>query len=141
MRASNEIGILIFYMTFLYSQDRNFGRVHLKRIFDDRKLKNHIFASFSPYRCNLSIVKSSFCRYASSIVACESTSRSSKFIVGIEAGHDCGPYASISLPQVQRIKHNLVVHGSIRKPKVIQQGRKSKITPEMEEVRAPLYSI
>src|SRR5205814_3374381 len=66
------------------------GGFNLKRIFGDQKLKNHIFASFSPYRCNPLMIKSSFCRYASSIVACKSTSRSSKFTVGIEAGHDCG---------------------------------------------------
>ena len=47
----------------------------------------------------------------------------------------------VSLRQVQRIKHNLVFHGSLKKPKIVQQGRKSKITREMEEVRAPLYSI
>jgi hypothetical protein len=45
----------------------------------------------------------------------------------------------VSLRQVQRIKHNLVVHGSVQKPKVVQQGRKSKITPEMETVKAPSY--
>ena len=49
--------------------------------------------------------------------------------------------AKVSLRQVQRIKHNLIFHGSLKKPKVVQQGRKSKITREMEEVRAPLYSI
>ena len=47
----------------------------------------------------------------------------------------------VSLRQVQRIKHNLVVQSSVRKPKVVQQGRKSKITPEMEEVNAPLYRV
>ena len=47
----------------------------------------------------------------------------------------------VSLRRVQRIKHNLVFHGSFKKPKVVQQGRKSKIMREMEEVRAPLYSI
>ena len=47
----------------------------------------------------------------------------------------------VSLRQVQRIKYNLIVHDCIHKPKVVQQGRKSKITHEMEEVRAPLYSI
>jgi len=47
----------------------------------------------------------------------------------------------VSLRQVQRIKHNLIVHSSVRKPKVVQQGRKSKITPEMEEVNAPLYRV
>ncbi len=41
----------------------------------------------------------------------------------------------VSLRQVQRIKHNIIVHGSVRKPKVVLQGRKPKITPEMEEVR------
>ena len=48
---------------------------------------------------------------------------------------------NVSLRQVQRIKHNLVIHGSIHKPKVIQQGRKSKITPEMEEVSLPLMTL
>jgi hypothetical protein len=48
---------------------------------------------------------------------------------------------NVSLRQVQRIKHNLVIHGSIRKPKVVQQGRKSKITPEMEEVSLPLMML
>jgi len=47
----------------------------------------------------------------------------------------------VSLRQMQRIKHNLIVHGSVRKLKVVQQGRKSKITPEMEEVNAPLYRL
>jgi hypothetical protein len=47
----------------------------------------------------------------------------------------------VSLRQVERIKHNLIIHGCIRKPKIVQQGWKSKITPEMEEVRAPSYSI
>ena len=47
----------------------------------------------------------------------------------------------VSLRQVQRIKHNLVIHGAIRKPKVVQQGRKSKITPDMEEVKTLLYSL
>ena len=41
---------------------------------------------------------------------------------------------NVSLRQVQRIKYNLIIHGSIHKPKVIQQGRKSKTMPEMEEV-------
>ena len=40
----------------------------------------------------------------------------------------------VSLRQVERIKHNLVLYGSFKKPKVVQQGRKSKITREMEEV-------
>ena len=47
----------------------------------------------------------------------------------------------MSLRQVQRIKHNLVVHGSVHKPKVVQQGRKSKITSEMDKVNAPLYRL
>ena len=33
----------------------------------------------------------------------------------------------VSLRQVQRIKHNLVVHSSVRKPKVVQQGRSLKL--------------
>src|SRR5437762_14254596 len=40
------------------------GGFHFKRIFEDQKLKNHIFTSFSPYRCNPFMVKSSFCQYA-----------------------------------------------------------------------------
>ena len=47
----------------------------------------------------------------------------------------------VSLHQVERIKHNLVLYGSFKNPKVVQQGCKSKITCEMEEIRAPLYSI
>src|SRR5437667_11565484 len=74
------------------------GGFNLEPIFDVRKLKNHIYASFSSYRCNPSIIKSSFYRYASSLVACESTSCSSKFTVGIESGHDCAQYRHISSP-------------------------------------------
>src|SRR5438477_13163997 len=77
------------------------GGFHFKPIFDIRKLKNHIYASFSSYRCNPSIIKSSFYRYASSLVACESTSRSSKFTVGIESGHDCALYGRVSSPSAK----------------------------------------
>ena len=77
------------------------GGFHFKLIFDVRKLKNHIYASFSSYRCNPSIIKSSFYRYASSLVALESTSRSSKFTVGIESGHDCAPYGRVSSPSAK----------------------------------------
>jgi len=47
----------------------------------------------------------------------------------------------MSLRQVQRIKYNLIIHSSVRKPKVVQQGQKSKIMPEMKEVNAPLYRL
>ena len=43
---------------------------------------------------------------------------------------------SISQRQIRRIKCNIAVYGSIRKPKVVKQGRRSKITDEMAEVRA-----
>src|SRR5438876_544795 len=53
----------------------------VKPIFDDRKLKNYIFMSFSPHRYNPSIMMSSFCRHASRLVICESTSCCHKFTV------------------------------------------------------------
>jgi hypothetical protein len=43
---------------------------------------------------------------------------------------------SVSQRQIRRIKRNIAVYGSIRKPKVVKQGRRSKITDEMAEVRA-----
>src|SRR5438045_9515305 len=57
------------------------GGFNLKPIFDDRKLKNHIFVSFSPHRNNPSIMMGSFCRHASRLVVCESTSCCRKFTV------------------------------------------------------------
>ena len=47
----------------------------------------------------------------------------------------------VSERQVRRIKHNLVVYGSTRKPKAKRQGRLPKIAPEMEEVRTYLIII
>ena len=43
---------------------------------------------------------------------------------------------SVSKRQIRWIKRNISVYGSIRKPKVVKQGRKSKITDEMAEVGA-----
>jgi hypothetical protein len=43
---------------------------------------------------------------------------------------------SVSERQIRRIKRNISVYGSIRKPKVVKQGRRSKITDEMAEVRS-----
>ena len=47
----------------------------------------------------------------------------------------------VSLHQVQRMKYDLVVHGFVQKSNVVQQGWKSKTTPEMEEVNASLYHL
>src|SRR5947207_3207251 len=63
------------------------GGFHLKLIFDNGKLKILVFASFSPRRYNLSIVKGSFCRYASGLVALQSTCRCRRFTVGFTAGN------------------------------------------------------
>src|SRR5438552_15541822 len=63
------------------------GGFHLKLIFGNRKLKILVFASFSPRRYNLSIVKGSFCRYASGLVALQSTCRCRRFTVGFTAGN------------------------------------------------------
>jgi hypothetical protein len=41
---------------------------------------------------------------------------------------------AVSKRQIRRIKLNLAKYQTIRKPKVVQQGRKSKITDEMAEV-------
>ena len=43
---------------------------------------------------------------------------------------------SISPRQIRRIKRNIAIYGSIRKPKVVKQGRRSKITDEMAKVQA-----
>ena len=43
---------------------------------------------------------------------------------------------SVSKRSIRRIKRNITVYGSIRKPKVVKQGRRSKITDEMTEVQA-----
>ena len=45
----------------------------------------------------------------------------------------------ISTRQVRRIKSNIVEHGAVCRPKVVAQGRKSKMTPEMMEVGPPLF--
>src|SRR5436190_3592944 len=45
------------------------GGFNLKPIFDIQKLKTHIFVSFSLDKCNPSIVKGSFRRYASGLAA------------------------------------------------------------------------
>src|SRR5438552_17042103 len=63
------------------------GGFNLKLIFDDRKLKILVFASFSPHRYNLPIVKGSFCRYASGLVALQSTCCCRRFTVGFTAGN------------------------------------------------------
>src|SRR5204863_4342262 len=102
------------------------GGFNLEPIFDVRKLKNHIYASFSSYRCNPSIIKSSFYRYASSLVACERPAVAAS--LQLELSQDTIVHRmGVSLRQVQRIKHNLVVHSSVRKPKVVQQGRSLKL--------------
>src|SRR5947199_10470915 len=64
------------------------GGSNLKPIFDDRKLKNHIFVSFSPHRYNPSIMMGSFCRHASCLVVCERTSHCHKFTVRFIVGND-----------------------------------------------------
>src|SRR5436190_21085167 len=66
------------------------GGFNLKRIFDDRKLKILVFASFSPHRYNLPIVKGSFCRYSSGLVALQSTYHCRKFTVRFIAVDDLG---------------------------------------------------
>src|SRR5438045_8718388 len=66
------------------------GGFNLKPIFDDRKLKNHIFTSFSPHRCNPSITIGSFCRYVSDLVVCERTSGYRNFAVPFIPGNDPG---------------------------------------------------
>src|SRR5204862_1288192 len=66
------------------------GGFHLKLIFDNRKLKILVFASFSPRRYNLSIVKGSFCRYASGLVALQSTCHCRRFKVRFIAVDDLG---------------------------------------------------
>jgi hypothetical protein len=43
---------------------------------------------------------------------------------------------SVSERQIRRIKCNISRYGSLRKPKVVKQGRRSKITDEMVEVQA-----
>src|SRR5437762_9430687 len=63
------------------------GGFNLKPIFDERKLKILVFASFSPHRYNLPIVKGSFCRYGSGLVALQSTCRCRRFTVGFAAGN------------------------------------------------------
>src|SRR5436190_21403586 len=66
------------------------GGFHLKLIFDNRKLKILVFASFSPCRYNLSIVKGSFCRYASGLVALQSTCHCRRFTVRFIAVDNLG---------------------------------------------------
>jgi hypothetical protein len=39
-----------------------------------------------------------------------------------------------SIRSVRRIKHNIINHGSIRRPKTVTQGRKRCMTVEMDEV-------
>ena len=41
---------------------------------------------------------------------------------------------SVSQRQIRRIKRNIAVYGSIRKPKVVKQGPPYKVTDEMAEV-------
>ena len=43
--------------------------------------------------------------------------------------------AKVSTRQVRRIKHNIIHHGTVRRPKLSSQGRKRLMTEEMEEVR------
>jgi hypothetical protein len=43
---------------------------------------------------------------------------------------------AVSKRQIRRIKLNIVTYHAIRKPKVVHQGRKSKVTDEMTEVRS-----
>ena len=43
---------------------------------------------------------------------------------------------SVSKRSIRRIKRNITIYGSIQKPKVMKQGRRSRITDEMTEVRA-----
>jgi len=42
--------------------------------------------------------------------------------------------AKCSTRQVGRIKANIILHGSVRPPKVVHQGPKYKVTTEMEDV-------
>jgi hypothetical protein len=54
---------------------------------------------------------------------------------------DLGPDAiqkatAVSKRQIRRIKLNIAKYHTIRKPKIVHQGRKSKITDEMAEVRS-----
>jgi hypothetical protein len=43
---------------------------------------------------------------------------------------------AVSKCQIRRIKLNMAKYQTIRQPKVVQQGRKSKITDEMAQVRS-----
>jgi hypothetical protein len=42
-----------------------------------------------------------------------------------------------SVRQVGRIKANIILHGTVRPPKVVHQGRNYKVTAEMEDVHIP----
>jgi hypothetical protein len=57
---------------------------------------------------------------------------------GLELSTDQNTIAQqvgVSNRQVTRIKHNIVFHGSVKRPKNPHQGRQSKITEGMAEVR------
>jgi hypothetical protein len=45
----------------------------------------------------------------------------------------------ISTRQVRRIKSNIVQHDAVCRSKIVPQGRKSKMTPEMMKVSPPLF--
>jgi len=48
---------------------------------------------------------------------------------------DIATRANVSVHQVHRIKHNIICHGIVQRPKLPAQGRKRVMTEEMEEVR------
>src|SRR5438876_9755071 len=101
----NRYFSLYYYKAYNTVKTVTLGGFNLKLIFDDRKLKILVFTSFSPHRYNLPIVKGSFCRYASGLVALQSTCRCRRFTVGFTAGNQF----TVSLRQIQRIKYNIVL--------------------------------
>ena len=67
-----------------------------------------------------------------------STEKLARIRAGLEISTDQKTIAQqvgVSKRQVTRIKHNIVFHGSVKRPKKPFQGRQPKITEEMAEVR------
>ena len=127
-----------------YSQNRNFGRVQLQTHFQQSKIeKSHlaIFSRRSPHTDVIhQLLRAHFVDMPQALLPARALAVAAS--LQLELPQDTiVERTRVSLRQVQRIKHNLVIHGSIRKPKDVQQGRKSKITPDMEEVKTLLYSL
>ena len=67
-----------------------------------------------------------------------STEKLARIRAGLEMDTDQKTIAQrvgVSKRQVTRIKHNIVFHGSVKRPKKPFQGRQPKITEGMAEVR------